>query len=189
MIAVAKAFLLGLAVFAGHQGGVLLWEGAQRTARYSAARDYAEGRGKPLLVVGGPWGTSPFRTLFRVPGHGCGDICLDLNPQACAGCQFVEGDIRSIPFPDKFMGAAFASHVLEHLPTVADAEQAVAELHRVADGVWVAYPSRQSLMARLHPGHHLWVAEQDGYITFEQRGIPAAGVRCRCEGPTEGTIQ
>lgn len=110
---------------------------------------------------------------FKFPTHGCGDVCLDIDAGACKICgQAVEqavADIRDIPYPDQTFGAAFASHVLEHLPTVADAKQALKELYRVANEVFIAAPSRQSFIAWLHPDHHLWVKVTPKGVLLTQR--------------------
>lgn len=142
----------------------------ERHRKARLAREAAGVAGKPLLVVGGPWGTNPLRRVFRVPSHECGDICLDINPAACEGCPaLVEADIRQIPFGDGHFGAALASHVLEHLPTVEDCEQAIRELYRVADQVFVASPSKAHILSWLHPGHHLWIRQEEDGIFVESR--------------------
>jgi len=163
-----RAFLLPIGVW---QGVAHYKQALERQVKYEAARAYADSIGKPLLVVGGPWGANPFRSLLKIPAHGCGDVCIDIHPEACEGCSnTVEADIRDIPFPDKYFGAALASHILEHLPTVDNCERAISELHRVANAVYVAGPSKQSILAWLIPEHRLWVTQkQDGAIEIEQR--------------------
>ena len=155
----------------GWQALVLYGEGKERWRAYESARAYADGVGKPLLVVGGRWGANPLRRLLRIPAHGCGDICLDTEEHACTGCPaFIAADIRDIPLPDKYAGAALASHVLEHLPTIEDAQKAIAELHRVADAVYIVSPFKQDILAWLIPEHHLWVEQRpDGSVFLEQR--------------------
>lgn len=152
------------------QGREMLEETLERQRKAYVARDVADLAGKPLLVVGGPWGTSPFRHLMRIPAHECGDVCIDAIPSACEGCPCImEADIRDIPFPDGAFGAALVCHVLEHLPTVEDCKKAVAELYRVSDQVFVASPSKRFIIAWLHPDHHLWVRQDEIGITIEQR--------------------
>lgn len=165
---------------AGVAKGLLAWQGTvwykqelERHSKYEAARAYAKSVGKPLLVVGGPLGGLN-RKLTGVQGHGYGDVCIDVDPAACAGapsdCKVVVGDVRSIPYPDRYFGAAFASHVLEHLSTVAECERALAELRRVADAVFIAGPSKQAITGWVHPEHHLWVQQlPDGSVKIEQR--------------------
>jgi ubiquinone/menaquinone biosynthesis C-methylase UbiE len=52
--------------------------------------------------------------------------------------------------PDGMFGAAFVSHVLEHIPAI---ERALSELERVCGNVFVAYPRPQTIIAWLHPDH------------------------------------
>ena len=152
------------------QGVVLLRENGDKNKKYEAATAVAAATGKPLLVVGGPWGVSRRRRLFWGMAHGHGDVCLDIDSRAFEGCPCgVVADIGHIPFSDKSFGAVFASHILEHLPSVADAEKALAELDRVAESVFIAYPYRQSIIAWLMPGHHLWVWQKDGRTYLKQR--------------------
>jgi hypothetical protein len=134
-------------------------ERIDRKLIYEKARNYSISVGKPLIVMGGTKGR-----------HGSGDICIDIDPKSCQGAlTFLWGDIRAIPLPDKFAGAVFASHVLEHLYTVHDARIALAELLRIADRVYIVYPHKWNPMAWLHPGHHIWVSINGNYVLFEQR--------------------
>ncbi|MDA8216158.1 MAG: methyltransferase domain-containing protein [Dehalococcoidales bacterium] len=156
------------------QGLVWMGEGIVRRSKYDAAQAYARQQGKPLLVVGGPQG-SPSRAALGMQGHGFGDVCLDLDPAMCQGAPettvVVGADVRGIPYPDRHFGAAFVSHVLEHLPTAADAWRAIEELRRVADALYVAGPSKQELWAWVHPEHHLWVWQDgSGQMHVEERG-------------------
>ena len=111
------------------------------------------------------------RRLVNHPAHGHGDACLDINPDAIAGCpNAVLADVTHIPFADRTFGAAFASHLLEHLPNTLAAEAALAELHRVADTVYIVYPYRQSLGGWITRGHHLWVRQKGSTVFLTQRG-------------------
>ncbi len=154
------------------QAVVHLGQVAERKVNYRAAVAEAIARRKPLLVVGGPLGANPLRRLLPMPAHGCGDVCFDIDPHACQGCASgVQGDVRDLSrFKDGEFGAAYASHVLEHLPTVEDARRAVAELRRVADVVFIVSPRKSSFVAWLIPGHHLWVTVEEGEVFAEQRG-------------------
>ncbi len=163
---------LGLAKALAWQTAVHLGQVAERRINYEAALEAARTRGKPLLVVGGPLGANPLRRFFPLPAHGCGDVCVDIEAGACAHCPlFIEADVRDLSiFPDGKFGAAFCSHVLEHLPTIEDARKAAAELQRVADEVYIVCPRKSSLLAWLIPDHHLWVSVENGEISAEQRG-------------------
>lgn len=151
-------------------GGVATREGIQQAIElnerhqvFKQARNYADSLGKPLLVVGTP--------KFRMT-HPCGDVTIDLDPKLPKICNYEVADIRDIPYPSGYFGAAFASHILEHLPTIEDACQALDELERVSNKVFVASPHKSSIIAFIHPGHHLWITPSgDGYI-IEQRGYP-----------------
>ena len=153
----------------------IVWMGEIRdkNRQYRAADDYARKMGKPLLVVPGPWGVKSARRWFNKPAHGGGDVCLDIDRRAVYGhpCAVV-GDVTNIPFADNTFGAAFASHLLEHMPTLGDAVRALDELNRVAEAVFIAYPSRQSFAGWLVPEHSLWVWQKGDKIYLKQRGVP-----------------
>lgn len=97
-----------------------------RLVKYEMALDYAVSVGKPLLVVGNPYGHYP-----------CGDVTVDIKTNdECP--VMVDADICDLSlFEDNYFGSVFASHVLEH---VEDIEQGFSELCRVADKVFIAYP-------------------------------------------------
>ncbi|MFC2051565.1 methyltransferase domain-containing protein [Chloroflexota bacterium] len=155
----------------GWQLAVWLGETRDKKKRYQAARTYALERSKPLLIAGGPWGNKQARRLLKMPAHGSGDVCLDINPNAMNGHpNGVIANVTHIPFADKSFGAAFASHLLEHVPNTDDAKKALAELNRVAEAVFIVYPSRQSLAGWLIPDHHLWVWQEGNTTYFKQRG-------------------
>ena len=108
---------------------------------------------------------------MKIPAHGNGDFCLDIDRNAVAGHpNAVIASVTHIPFTDKTFGAVFASHLLEHLPTTIAARQALAELNRTAEGVFIVSPSRQSISGWLHPDHHLWVWQKGGTTYLKQRG-------------------
>lgn len=142
-------FLLGMAL---RESIIVAAEVTTRLQAYQFALEQAQAAGKPLLVVG----CSKWRHLGW--GHGCGDVCLDIDPNMACNCpeQGMVGDVRDILFPDKYFGVAFVSHVLEHLPAE-DIGQAVAELERVADRVIVLSPTRLSMLAWVNPHHQAWV--------------------------------
>lgn len=152
-----------------------VWFGeiSQKSTRYKYAVACARKAGKPLLVAGGPWGTRKIRRWLNMPAHGDGDICLDIERQALGdhSCGVI-ADVTQIPFCDKVFGAAFASHLLEHLPTIEHAKKALDELSRVADTVFVAYPSRQSIAAWLNPEHHLWLWQRGDVLYLTPKSKP-----------------
>lgn len=160
--------MINLSLLAAIAGGIATKEGIQvaielkeRRQVFRQARDYADSVGKPLLVIGAP--------KFRFT-HPCGDVTVDISPEMAKFCDGQVADIRAIPYASGYFGAAFASHVVEHMPTIEDAVTAFNEMERVADRVFIVSPHKSSILAWLHPGHHLWVTPSgDGYI-IEQRG-------------------
>jgi hypothetical protein len=164
--------ILGICFGAGGwQLAVWLGETRDKNRKYKAASAYAQERNKLLLVAGGPWGTKQTRRLLNMPAHGSGNVCLDINRCAIDGHPYgVIANVTHIPFSDKSFGAAFASHLLEHLPDVDSAEKALAELSRVAEAVFIVSPSRQSIAAWVIPDHHLWVWQKGNTTYLKQRG-------------------
>jgi len=160
--------LLGVVVWQ-----VVVWSGeiSQKNRRYKAAVSCSRMLGKPLLVAGGPWSNRGIRRWLHMPAHGGGDVCLDIERRAFEGHPGgVVADVTQIPFCNKAFGAVFASHLLEHLPSIYYANMALDELNRVAEVVLLVYPSRQSIAAWLHHGHHLWIWQKDNVLYIEQRG-------------------
>ena len=169
---------LWLIILAVVVAGIGLWqlavwliESRAKSRQYKAACACAEAKGKPLLVAGGPWGVTRTRRRLNKPAHGDGDVCLDIDRRALGEhpCGVV-ANVTHIPFADKCFGAVFASHLLEHLPSVEAASQALAELNRVAEEVYLVYPSRQSLAGWAIPDHHLWVWQKNSTTYLRQRG-------------------
>lgn len=151
---------------------VWIFETRDKNRKYKAAEAYARKAGKPLLVIGGPWGVQSARRLLNIPAHGGGDVCLDIDRRALEGhtCPVV-ASVTDIPFADKTFGAVFMSHVLEHLPTPDDARKALEEMQRVGETVHIVYPSRQSIAAWIIKEHKLWVWQAGTQIYLLQRHI------------------
>lgn len=173
--------LIVLGVFLGVGGWqFVVWQGETRdkNRKYRAASACALEKGKPLLIAGGPWGTKRIRYWLKMPAHGNGDVCLDIDRRAIGNhpCGVV-ATVTHIPFSDKSFSAAFASHLLEHLPDVDGAEQALAELSRVAEAVFIVSPSRQSIAAWIKRDHHLWVWQDGKSIYLEQRGKTSGKIK------------
>ncbi|MDP2918984.1 MAG: VTT domain-containing protein [Dehalococcoidia bacterium] len=175
---VGEMFVRVLIVFAGvilltvvWQLTVWMFEIRDKNRKYRAALAAAKKAGKQLLVIGGPWGVQPLRRIFNKPAHGGGDVCLDVDRRAVEGvtCPVVASG-TNIPFADKTFGAVFLSHVLEHMPTIEEARQTLGEMNRVADSVFIVYPSRQSIAAWIIREHHVWVWQKNGNTYLEQRG-------------------
>ena len=174
--------VLGICLgISGWQLAVWLGETQDKNKKYKAASAYALKRNKPLLIAGGPWGARRTRHLLKMPAHGNGDVCLDIDPKAIEGHpNGVIADITHIPFSDKSFGAAFASHLLEHLPSTDEAKKALAELNRTAEAVFIAYPSRQSIAGWVIPDHHLWVWQKGNETYLQQRGRSGSKQEEKC---------
>jgi len=159
--------LVGLAVSQGVGIGYRFYESAEK---YAQAHRESRMRGKPFLVVGGPaqsddaysdvaW-VQPLvkaKSFFNIQAHGCGDVCTDIDPRTCEGCNFIYGDITDLPFADKEFGSVLCAHVLEHMPDAETCQAAWRELHRVADTVFICVPPKSSIWAWFVPDHYLWV--------------------------------
>jgi hypothetical protein len=152
-----------------YQAGIYLSEYAERKRVYGEAYNYAKAINKPLLVVGGPYGGNIIHKIFGFMPHGAGDICIDTDPSACGNSNFLQADIRNIPLPDKYAGAVFCSHVIEHLPSREDAILALRELVRISDAQFVLVPSKLNIRAWLHADHKLWIYENEGQLIIEER--------------------
>ena len=167
------ALILVLAIGLGigiWQLAVWVVEARDKNRKYKAAKAYAQERGKPLLIAGGPWGTKQIRRWLNIPAHGSGDVCLDVVRNAIGSHpNGVIADVTFIPFSDKSFGAAFASHLLEHLSSTSEAEKALAELNRTAEAVFIAYPFRQSIAGWLMPAHRLWVWQKGNTTYLKQK--------------------
>ena len=152
---------------------IIVWfsETIDKNRKFQEANSFAAEQGKPLLVVGGPWGNKRVRHWLNMPAHGNGDVCLDIDRRAIDGhpCGVI-ASVTRIQFSDNSFGAAFASHLLEHLPTTNDAKQALAELNRVAEAVFIVCPSRQSVAGWVIADHHIWVWQKGDRTYFKQRG-------------------
>jgi len=108
---------------------------------FEAARKASVACGKPLLNVG-------CKRSYTERS----DVNLDVVPRNVP--HFIRGDIQDLSmFSDKQFGAVYASHVLEH---VQDPEVALAELHRVAEKVFVITPLPIFPWAWFHPDHR-WI--------------------------------
>ena len=146
----ARGILRGLASLALFSGGLLALRELLHYVKWTQkgkevfrrALQAAKRLKKPLLVVGRP----------ILKGHGCGDVCYDLV--GCPECPVgIKGDIRNMyRFEDRQFGAAFVGEVVECLGD--DMQQALDELYRVADEVYIAHLPDDSLTAWHFPGIH-----------------------------------
>ena len=153
-----------IALFLLSQAIVVTVEYYLRWRSFRRAAVFARAQGKPLLVIGRPG--SPVRI------YGCGDTCIDADSRVLQDCPAggLVGDIRDIPFEDRHFGAVFCSHIVEFLPTVADAEKALAEMRRVADRMFLCHTLECNCLWRWFGGTtQLWVCSRQGCLRIRKR--------------------
>lgn len=122
---------------------------------YAAARD----SGKPLLNAG--CGGEPWHWLAGSIAQRS-DVNVDIVPRHAP--NFIQADLTDLSmFDDKQFGAAFCSHVIEH---VDDPEAVMAELHRVADQVFICTPRWWDALTYFNPNHK-WVVAGENYIPIK----------------------
>jgi len=158
LLTVLSAALLIFAAFILFQIIVVAYEFRDRHARFRRAQEHARAKGKPLLVVGRPGNN-------RIKVYTCGDVTIDLDPGVLKDCPRggCVADVRSIPYPDGYFGAAFVSFVLDYLPSVHEFERALAELHRVADNVVICYTLPLNIRWRFFGRkERLWISKKNG---------------------------
>ena len=137
--------------------GCALYEKRERLAMYRKALAASKRSGKPMLVVGEPDGEYP---CPPAPG-----VVVDLRPSSACK-RHVRVSVERMPmFHDKQFGAAFVSHVIEHVEHPAIA---LRELDRVADQVFVSYPRPWRLTTWLIPGHTWLMVPKRGGFTFHR---------------------
>lgn len=96
--------------------------------------------GKPLLNAG----------CGQLYWHAINEADVNLDNEARDVSRFVLASIEDIPYPDKYFGAAFCSHTLEH---ASDWRRGLSELHRVADNVYFIVPKPIWIGNWLNPNH------------------------------------
>jgi len=140
---VSAVYAVPIAAFTGSQLAVQLYERSEREARWGDAVEHALAVGKPLLNIG--CGYDP---------RYVGDVNIDIQePGFELHPNYVQASIYSIPYPDKYFGAVFVSHVLEHLE---DPAAAMSEMDRVADRTYICVPLPMNLLSAFWPGHR-WI--------------------------------
>lgn len=114
--------------------------------KYFDALDYCEEVGKPLLNIG--CGNNP---------RYIGDVNIDIQDVSILP-DFESATIYEIPYPDKAFGAVICFNTLEHLDNPHDA---LAELSRVADRIYVVVPRFWDISAYFYPSHkQIFLAEK-----------------------------
>lgn len=153
-----SALITIVKLLATYQGGLTLKENLERHRYWNQAREYADRRNKPLLVVGMK------RWVWEPPN---GDVTVDLDPIV----ENIPGGVCAsecdMPFMDKEFGAVYNAHTLEHMLTAEDLELAVNENIRVSDKTIFLCPSPWSIIGNFFcPAHHfrLWFDQTNNRI-------------------------
>lgn len=108
---------------------------------FMEAKQTALRLGKPLLNAG--CGSAYWRGLNE------SDVNIDIEPRDVPNFVLCSVEDMSM-FPDKYFGAVFCSHVLEHVNNL---QAAKSELERVADYQYIITPNPLSLSGWLSPWH------------------------------------
>jgi len=113
------------------------------------AYNYARKREKPVLDFG---------CGFRPRG----DYNVDVKPRSAPNfVQIQSFESPRLPFPDRFFASALALHVLEH---TYNPDNALRELRRVAERVYILTPKPYWILTWLHPDHKWVFITQDVYF-------------------------
>lgn len=127
-----------LSTIAGNIIGEQIYNEIEKNLATEEAYKYARARGKPVLDFG--CGVRPR-----------GDYNVDVKLRAAPNFIRIHSfEAPRLPFPEKFFGSALALHVLEHTSNPA---QALEELEKVAEKVYVLTPKPYWIMSWLHPDH------------------------------------
>lgn len=121
--------------------------------------------GKPLLNAG----------CGQLYWHAINEADVNLDNKARDASRFVLASIEDIPYPDKYFGAVFCSHTLEH---ASDWRRGLSELHRVADNVYVIVPKPIWIGNWLNP-YHKRIFANGNVFEFSSRRWEKAGLMPR----------
>ena len=158
-------------------------ENNERWRFYREARAYADGSGKPLLVIGLQ------RFSWQPPN---GDVTVDIDPLVETIPGGVLADEREMPFTDKQFGACYNAHTLEHMATVEEMEKAITENLRVADRVYFLVPSWYSITGNFFcASHHLRMKfdQASKSISVKPNTFPKFGWGGHTAGQYESPVQ
>jgi len=135
-----------LTLIAGNIIGEQVYNEIEKNLLTQKAYEYARRRDKPVLDFG---------CGFRPRGDYNADVKLR---QAKNFILIQSFEKPHLPFPNKFFASALALHVIEH---TANPEQAIRELRRVAEKVFVATPKPYWILSWLHPDHkHVFYTDE-----------------------------
>lgn len=123
--------------------------------------------GKPILNVGAGLPQSSLRAQILGPTL-WGDINTDIAASREAPCpknSVCYADAHHLPYPDKYFSAAFAAHVIEH---VTNPVQAIHELNRVADRVYLYQPAWWAPHTWLYTDHKWYITRETAYPLWQR---------------------
>lgn len=128
----------------------LVEESIVRINAFQKAKSLVVGKG--IVNIGSTGNKiNPLYFFTAIVGHDS-DVATNVDFRNHSGFpNFVEWNLEDpLPFTDKQFDAAFCSHTLEH---VANWQQLLAEMDRVADNVIVVLPHFLLLTGYFHPDH------------------------------------
>jgi len=141
MPTLAAIVKLGLLALGSNVIGEQIYNEYEKNKVTIQAYRYAKKRGKPVLDFG-----CGFRSR--------GEYNVDVKPRNAPNfIQIQSFESPRLPFPDKFFASALALHVLEH---TYNPENALKELRRVAERVYMLTPKPIWILTYLHPDHK-WI--------------------------------
>ncbi|MBA7630599.1 hypothetical protein ES703_38122 [subsurface metagenome] len=125
-----------------------------KEAAFEEARRLSNGKGIINL------GCGPHRTFMAQVIAGQPEVLANIDVALDGMPHFIQLDIesKSLPFGDKQFGAAYLSHVLEHL---SNWQFALAEASRVSDHVVVVLPHPAYFSGWLSPEHKQHFSRDD----------------------------
>lgn len=132
-----------------HFGYWALRGNKRRMEIFNLARQTADRLKKPMINVGCAdfLSVNPFKHIAERSD-------VNFDKKECNAPNFVQGDVYNMSmFEDKQFGAAYASHLFEHLDYP---EEALKELRRIADNVFILVPNKAEVLAWAYP-EHKWV--------------------------------
>lgn len=130
-----------LTILGGNIVAAALYHEIEKNLVTEEAYKYARARDKPVLDFG---------CGFRPRG----DYNVDVKPRSAPNFIRIQSFARpQLPFSDKFFGSALAFHVIEH---TSNPENAVRELRRTAEKVFILTPKPFWIMSWLQPDHQ-WI--------------------------------
>lgn len=135
-----------------------VYQSIEKSVTFSKALDAARGSGKPLLNAG--CGGEPWHWMSGYIANQS-DVNIDVVPRDVP--NFIQADVTDLSmFDNKQFGAAFCSHVIEH---VDNPDDVLAELDRVADRVFILTPRWWDIWTYMNPDHK-WLATGDGFVAL-----------------------